>query len=121
MNIKTLTTELRDGLEGVPSEVWKTNNAPTRRYTSSVYYELADGNRADVCLVGSSELDVQNLTADHIARCSPDNIRALLDSHDALVEALDELLEADATVAGVTMMQFSRAAFTLKAAKGEDQ
>jgi hypothetical protein len=78
-----LVKELRDGLEGVTPGPWQANEG-IEYPRGQQYYYITDGcsNLAD---------DVDMADAAHIARCSPENIAALLD-HIAAIRAENERL-----------------------------
>jgi hypothetical protein len=65
-------------VKGVSDGPWEADHSPDRHHTDVVYGRYQSGARYDICLVGASELDEQNANAAHIARLSPDRIRALL-------------------------------------------
>lgn len=126
MNIKTLTTELRDGLEGVTPGPWKMF-VPDKGYCQTLVLtdcpelEATPENRYRDLVADCDDCTNGEDNAEHIARCSPDNIRTLLDSHDAVVEALEGLVAGNYARKGITVGQIERAEKILSSAKGEDQ
>ena len=80
-DINTLIAELRAGLEGTTPGTWGRND--TDDYAEIIAHDLT----RPVALVGRAE------DADHVCRCSPDNVRALLDHIDRLTSERDEARE----------------------------
>ncbi len=81
-----LEKELRDGLEGVTPGPWRANEG-IEYPRGQQYYYITDGcsNLAD---------DVDMADAAHIARCSPENIAALLDRIEAIRAENERLRKA---------------------------
>lgn len=91
-NVSKLVKELRDGLEGTLPSPWERG----RSSGGGEFLVYSDDNLGTaVCQMdsdfNSASAGTRRVNLDHIARCSPDNIRALLDSHDALVEKNEKL------------------------------
>ena len=74
MTIDTLIAELRAGLEGTTPGTWGRND--TDDYAEIIAHDLT----RPVALVGRAD------DADHVCRCSPDNVRALLDHIERLTD-----------------------------------
>ena len=144
-NVSKLVKELRDGLEGVSIGPWDIDDLKNDGdYGSGPdcnsgfdSYALYDGNGKIITDTLNNEVaevhedwpdedgyahawdEQAKKDISHIARCSPDSIRALLDSHDAVVEALGNMIDL-VSVGGFSVEHFNSATTTLKAAKGED-
>lgn len=74
-DLTKLRAELRAGLDGVTPGPWDRNNVDFVPHVVIARQKITFGSYAD---------------AAHIARCSPENIRALLDALDAAVKVADE-------------------------------
>lgn len=86
--IPTLVAELRAGLDGVTPGPWAAQRDKRRMQPWSV---VGDGNKAAVADISQAlrgDFAEPAANAQHIARCSPDNIRLLLDWNDELVSWL---------------------------------
>ncbi len=90
--VNELIQEMREGLEGVTHGDWQWDNDSNLIGVSSYTRLLVAGYLSDgTWIAAGSPPD-----AAHIARCDPDNIRTILDSHDTLVDALNQLAESHA-------------------------
>jgi hypothetical protein len=82
MSIEKIERDLRAGLDGVTSGPWMAHMDDfTVRFESPF---IPEQRKVALCATG----DGAGKNAAHIARCSPENIRALLDELSQLREAL---------------------------------
>lgn len=87
-SLPELVKALRDGLEGVTPGPWVAQRDKRRMQPWSV---VGDGNKAAVAEISQAlrgDFAEPAANAAHIARCSPDNIRLLLDALDRMDAAL---------------------------------
>jgi hypothetical protein len=101
--VDVLAEEMRAGLEGVTPGPWYQTGAPWFRSGDGVLAGSPDGNIAYIIADcdnfaaprdeydGPFPLGDQERDAAHIARCSPENIRALLDDRATLTQENAEL------------------------------
>lgn len=131
--------ELRKGLEGVtPGPWWSDSERGDQFDAYAVYFEpkYLDGKPSSICdthNAGAIELEQEDgrpwdeqgrKNMAHIARCSPEVIRALLDRDEALIKALKDAVPFVAsirTVAAHEMVADMRSALALhsKATQGK--
>jgi hypothetical protein len=101
MGTEELERELRAGLEGVTPGPWVHYCAPLR-HGMNVINEIQCGERAPVVSWSGFDDSFRSKArhkknATHIARCSPENIRALLDTIASLRTKLAHLREIDSS------------------------
>lgn len=124
--VNEIIAEMRMGLEGVTRGPWEPKSAITKtdgQYDCTISAMFDDGRYCIVETFGRvSENNTQNSYAmgHHIARCNPDNIKAILDSHDVLIEALELIAERVAfdDAPSELVSRINIAEQTLKTAKG---
>lgn len=107
-DLTKLRAEMRAGLEGVTPGPWcydnymaKPGDMPERWFG---IYEMFEDDPP--ILTTTNEGNAETI-AKHIARCSPDNIRALLDALDA-AEAANHLQDSAVAAAGDHSVQLRR-------------
>lgn len=99
-DLAKLRAELRAGLNDVTPGPWQASpqkGRPRHGVQAQVFRYHADDDTS-ILAVDMTETEAEaTATAAHIARCSPENIRALLDALDAAERERDEARDALAT------------------------
>ena len=115
-DVAALVARLRDGLSGVTPGPWNRCGGATPKYTAIhapghgyVVFGMADAtedreHKSHGPFIKAPGMDEQHKNAAHIALCSPDNIRALLD-HIAAQEAALSTLAGERDEARATPLQ----------------
>lgn len=88
MSIEKIEQELRDGLNGVTPGSWSTR--PTAEGMADTFITAPAENKLGYRVIAIVSPQKKDADAAHIARCSPENIRALLDELFRLREAIEE-------------------------------